>query len=116
MRQSSSMTTHASQPAASDEELAAKRDLVGLHERYARRLLAFLAGQGVPQADLEDLHQDVWARIWVALNDRPFTGHFRGWLFQIARNLAIDLSRRRHAGALPPTPLAAGTGQDPAEE
>jgi RNA polymerase sigma-70 factor (ECF subfamily) len=103
------------QPAdVGDEDLAARRDLVALHDRYARRLPPFLAGLGVPQGDLDDVQQEVWLRVWNQLQGPgTFQGHFRGWLFQIARNLAIDHARRKRAGALPEGPLAAATAAPP---
>jgi RNA polymerase sigma-70 factor (ECF subfamily) len=89
------MADSAPSPEIADEELAARRDVSALYGRYARRLLAFLAGRGVPDSDLEDAHHDVWTRVWAQLSKGAFEGHFRGWLFQIARNLAIDFRRKR---------------------
>jgi RNA polymerase sigma-70 factor (ECF subfamily) len=87
----------------SDEQLALRRDVATLYERYARRLLAFLSGLGVPERNLDDLHHDVWIRVFKAFEKRPFEGHFRGWLFKIARNLVMDHKRspRHDAVALP---------------
>jgi RNA polymerase sigma factor (sigma-70 family) len=92
----------------SDDILAARRDVTALYGRYARRLLAFLAGRGLPTAELEDVHHEVWVRVWTQLNARPFEGHFRGWLFQVARNLATDLLRKRRPEALGETDPEAG--------
>jgi RNA polymerase sigma factor (sigma-70 family) len=88
------------EPLRSDEELARASDAMVLYGRYARRLIAFLSGQGVSSADVEDVHHEVWVRVWAHLRAEPFTGHFRGWLFQIGRNLAIDHRRKKRAGTL----------------
>ena len=51
-----------------------------LYEHHARRLLAFLAAR-VPRSTLDDLHQEVWQRVWqhlpqflddLALYEGPF--------------------------------------------
>jgi RNA polymerase sigma-70 factor (ECF subfamily) len=96
------ITHHDSIPEATDEELAARRDVTGLYDRYARRLIPFLAARGVAESDLDDVHQEVWVRVWNALGTAAFQGHFRGWLFQVARNLIIDRSRK--APPLAPLP------------
>jgi RNA polymerase sigma-70 factor (ECF subfamily) len=91
----------ASHDPPSDEQLAARRDVGALYERYARRLLAFLGGLGVPPRHLDDVHHDVWVRVCKTLEQTPFKGHFRGWLFRIARNLVIDWFRNRRRDAAP---------------
>jgi RNA polymerase sigma factor (sigma-70 family) len=110
------MTPHDGTQQPTDEDLAARRDVGALYERYARRLLAFLGGLGVPPAQLDDVHHDVWLRVCKALEQKPFEGHFRGWLFQVARNLVTDRARsRRDAAPLPPPDLVAGKGGSPLE-
>ena len=56
---------------------------------------------GGPLQEAEDLTAETYARAW------KMRGHFHGddeaalrWLLRIARNLAIDLSRRRHVRAV----------------
>jgi RNA polymerase sigma-70 factor (ECF subfamily) len=51
---------------------------------------------GGPLQEAEDLTAETFARAWGARHDFRGSNHARlGWLLQIARNLAIDLSRRR---------------------
>jgi RNA polymerase sigma-70 factor (ECF subfamily) len=74
----------------------AQAALLELYRRHAPGLLAFLAARG-PRADLEDLHQEVWLRVWRHA-PHAFDGrHFRGWLYTIARHLLIERSRKRGA-------------------
>jgi RNA polymerase sigma-70 factor (ECF subfamily) len=65
-----------------------------LYDRHARRLLAFLGGR-VERVVVEDVHQDVWAKVWQAAPAGFRGGNFRAWLFQIARNAVIDHQRKR---------------------
>jgi RNA polymerase sigma-70 factor (ECF subfamily) len=81
-------------PDVSDEALAARRDVAGLYERYAGRMFAFVSSRGVAAHDLDDVLQELWVRVHNGLRSRPFSGHFSGWLFQVARNLLIDRARR----------------------
>jgi RNA polymerase sigma factor (sigma-70 family) len=113
------------EPAATDEELAASiafRVESGqalqaarvacsqLYLRHARKLLAFLATR-VGRDDLEDVHQEVWERVWQHLPRSFHGGNFRAWLYQITRNYLIDRSRKRQlerledSSALPETRL-----------
>src|SRR5438105_2887060 len=51
-----------------------------LYQRHARKLLAFLAAR-VHRNDLEDVHQEVWERIWKHLPEGFHGGNFRAWLY-----------------------------------
>jgi RNA polymerase sigma factor (sigma-70 family) len=67
-----------------------------LYDRHSKRLLAFLGGR-VRLAVLDDVHQDVWAKVWQAIPNGFRSGNFRAWVHQIARNVIIDhLRKRRH--------------------
>lgn len=77
----------------SDEALAVRGDLVSLHERYAQRLLDYVARRIASDMDLDDLAQEVWTRVWKQMRKkRGFDGpgHFRNSLFRIAANLITD--------------------------
>jgi RNA polymerase sigma-70 factor, ECF subfamily len=74
--------------------LAARVAFERLYLRHAPLLLAFLASR-VPTGEREDIHQDVWQRVWQHLPDQFRGGSFRAWLHQIARNALIDHARKR---------------------
>ena len=85
---------------AEDLEFARRADIESLYQRYDRRTFAFLASLGIRGADAEDIHQKAWMRVLEALRKKPFEGHFRGWLFQIVRNTAIDSMRKKRPESL----------------
>ena len=87
-----------SAPAPTDEDLArraAAGDRAAFGEvvrRYGPRLFGFLRPMTPRGRETADLLQDVWLKVWQAL-PRWKDRHFRGWLFRIARNTAIDAGR-----------------------
>jgi RNA polymerase sigma factor (sigma-70 family) len=85
----------------SDERLVADGDIQSLYNRYARRMLGFLANQGIAPRDREDVHHEVWLRVCRQLPEFR-NEHFRGWIFAIARNLAADWKAKRRPVALEP--------------
>jgi RNA polymerase sigma-70 factor (ECF subfamily) len=69
-----------------------------LYQRYARQLYVFcsttMGFRG--SQDAEDLVQDVFLRVIKSAHTfNPDKASFRTWLFRIARNRCIDISRRR---------------------
>jgi RNA polymerase sigma factor (sigma-70 family) len=70
-----------------------------LYDRHAKRLLAFLGGR-VSLSVLDDVHQDVWAKVWQAVPTGFQGGNFRAWVHQIARNVVIDHQRKRRDESL----------------
>ncbi len=85
----------------SDEQLARRaaggeRAALGeLVARYRVRVVGLVRKCGAREPD--DVAQEVWAKVAAAL-PRWRSRHFRGWLFGIARNAAIDAGRRRTEG------------------
>ena len=63
-------------------------------------MLVFLRCRVPRGIDADDLLQDVWIRAWKS-REQYVDGNFRAWIYQIARNLIIDESRRRRPDSLP---------------
>ena len=67
-----------------------------LYSRYRAPLYRFLLRSLRSKAEVEDLYHEVWSRI-ITTSQRfsdETPGAFRAYLYQIARNLLIDRSRR----------------------
>jgi RNA polymerase sigma-70 factor (ECF subfamily) len=79
---------------------AARAAFERLYARHAPRLSAFLAARA-PRDAVDDLHQEVWQRVWIAVPEHYRRENFRAWLHQIARNALVDQARKRR-----PEPLA----------
>ncbi len=65
-----------------------------LVRKYERPLFTFLLRLVGNRQSAEDLFQDTFLRVLRALPKYQEDGHFSGWLFGIANNLAVDLLRR----------------------
>lgn len=72
----------------------AERAYEQLYSDHARMLLAFLSSR-VKRSELDDIHQEIWSRVWQHLPTHFDGNNFRAWLFRIARNYIIQWSRRR---------------------
>jgi RNA polymerase sigma-70 factor (ECF subfamily) len=66
--------------------------LIGLYQHRLFRYLLFLTGK---REVAEDLFQETWMRVLVRGGQYNGKARFDTWLFTIARNLVIDLSRKR---------------------
>ena len=94
----------------SDEFLAAQvargesHALETLYDRYASTVLGISVKIMGDQAAAEDVLQETFWRVWrSAASFQSQRGSFTGWLFRIARNLAIDAYRRRNIRPRPIT-------------
>ena len=65
---------------------------------YERALFRFCCSKGLQEADCEDVLQDVLTAVMNKVSswdpDRT-KGKFRGWLFRVARNVAVDVIDRK---------------------
>ena len=69
-----------------------------LMERYKRPMMSFVCRLIGDAAEAEDVTQEVFVRAYRSIRAahvRQTTGQFSTWLFQVARNAALDCLRRR---------------------
>lgn len=71
-----------------------------LIEQYQHRLLRYLLFLTGRRDRAEDLFQETWMRVLVRGAQYNGKARFDTWLFTIARNLVIDLSRKRTMASL----------------
>jgi RNA polymerase sigma-70 factor (ECF subfamily) len=82
--------------------LAGEDDLFEvLVERYRLRLFRFVQRFTNDAEDARDVTQDVFLKVYGALDSYDSRYKFSTWLFRIAGNAAIDHLRRRRIRALP---------------
>ncbi len=78
----------------SNDDPVRERKLAVLYQEHARSVLAFLKARLGCREDAEDVSQTVWCEV-----QRRFEqfdgGHFRGWVFSIARSRLIDHRRKQ---------------------
>ena len=87
----------------SDEVLASRAArgdsaaLEALYDRHASTVLGLALKIIADRAAAEDILQETFWRVWKSADTfQPQRGSFTSWLFRIARNLAIDMYRRRN--------------------
>ena len=78
--------------------------------RYQHRLLRYLLFLTGNRETAEDLFQEVWMRVLTRGGQFNGKARFETWLFAIARNLTIDLQRKRTTHSL--DELIEGAGDD----
>jgi RNA polymerase sigma-70 factor, ECF subfamily len=74
--------------------------LDGLIVQYQHRLLRYLLFLTGNRETAEDLFQETWMRVLVRGSQFNGNSRFDTWLFTIARNLVIDLRRRKSMASL----------------
>ena len=64
-----------------------------LVREHTPHLFDWMGAFGVPSADRDDVVQEVWLRVLRRPEAYSGSGSFRGWLYRVARNVALDLHR-----------------------
>jgi len=88
-------------------------EFLALYDEHARPLLAWLSTR-VPRSDLDDVHQEIWTKVWAKKRESFKGGNFRAWLFTVARNHLADRRDKKPATPLmqDPDEVRADTRQD----
>ncbi len=71
---------------------------------YEQAIYRYCRGRGLQDADARDVTQEVLSAVDKRVNSwdsNPDVGSFRGWLFRVARNVAVDVVRSRARKAAP---------------
>src|ERR1700759_1942945 len=94
------------------------QELVGRYQYRLVRYLIYLLGR---RDEVDDLVQETWLRVLERGSSYDGRSRFEPWLFTIARNLAIDQTRKRwKCGATPcdshdPSPFTLAARNDDAQ-
>lgn len=67
--------------------------------RFGKRLLGFIRRRVDNEADAEDILQDVWYQLTMAVDTTPIE-QMSGWLFAVARNKITDRYRKKRPESL----------------
>jgi RNA polymerase sigma-70 factor, ECF subfamily len=65
-----------------------------LYETHRGKIYAFLVGQGLPPAKAQDVTQDAFIKLFVALKKGDDIEMGQAWLYRVAAKLAVDYWRR----------------------
>lgn len=68
--------------------------VAALYESHRDRIYRFLVGQGLEPARAQELAQDVFVRLFVALTKGSEIESEQAWLYGVASKLAVDYWRR----------------------
>jgi RNA polymerase sigma-70 factor, ECF subfamily len=68
---------------------------------FSGRLRGFIAKRVREDADIDDILQDVFAKIHAGLGTLKDEDNLEAWLFQVTRRAIVDHYRRRRAAELP---------------
>jgi RNA polymerase sigma-70 factor (ECF subfamily) len=84
--------TRDERPSKANVDRAAYEQLVAKYSRHIYAVAYRLTGN---DADAKDLAQEAYVRVWRAWAKIDPDARLEGWLYQIVKNLYIDLLRRR---------------------
>jgi len=86
-----------------------RQALAELYERYRGRVFGYLVRQLGDRQAAEDVFQEVWIKVMQGMHGFRPAGTFRGWLFRIAANAAVDRKRRESLRRGPELDAPAGS-------
>jgi len=72
-----------------------EKSLEILIERYLKMIYSFVYRNVGSQSDAEDITQEVFVKVWKNIKKFDRNKNFKPWIFQIAKNTAIDFLRKK---------------------
>ena len=75
------------------------KNIASVIGRFGKRLMGFIRRRVGNEADAEDILQDVWYQLTMAVDTTPIE-QMSSWLFAVARNKIIDRYRKRQPESL----------------
>ena len=72
-----------------------EKSLEVLIERYLRMIYNFVYRNVGSPSDAEDIAQEVFVKVWKNIRKFDRNKNFKPWIFQIAKNTAIDFLRKK---------------------
>ncbi len=90
---------------------SARQTVADLYCSERDDLYRYLVSSGVQPAQAQDVTQEVFLRLYVALRDGAGIHTPKGWIYRVAHNLAVDtmLRDRRHTDFSDPVAAAMAT-------
>ena len=74
--------------------LTTAQRVAALYEAHREEIYRFLVGQGLPPATAQELAQDVFVRLFIAMTKGSEIVSEQAWLYGVASKLAVDYWRR----------------------
>jgi len=78
---------------------SAGKNIASVIGRFGKRLMGFIRRRVGSEADAEDILQDVWQQLTIAVDTTPI-GQISGWLYAVARNKITDWYRKKRPESL----------------
>ena len=79
---------------AVDRDSSVRERVTSLYESYREAIYRFLINHGLPPATAQDLAQDVFVRLFVALSEGGVIESEKAWLYGVAAKVAVNFWRR----------------------
>jgi RNA polymerase sigma factor (sigma-70 family) len=87
-------TTQTDEESTMRANLTTEERVAALYEAHREEIYRFLTGQGLEPATAQELAQDVFVKLFVAMTKKAEIESEPAWLFGVASKLAVDYWRR----------------------
>lgn len=96
------MTSH-KEDVATKGQGTPEHKVVQLYDSLRPSLYRYLINIGVPPQDVEEIVQEAFLRLYQHVRNFGNEDNLRGWIYQVAHNLSVNLRKsRKHLVDMPP--------------